>query len=39
MIAENYRYSDEYNKIRDIVNSGKSGCGILYKKQHILLPL
>jgi len=25
MIAENYRYSDEYNKIRDIVNSGKIG--------------
>jgi len=40
MIAENYRYSDEYNKIRDIVNRRKNrGCGILYKKQHILLPL
>ncbi|HOM02244.1 MAG TPA: Gfo/Idh/MocA family oxidoreductase [Acetivibrio sp.] len=35
MIAENYRYSDENNKIRDIVNSGKIGDVIYFIKNNI----
>lgn len=35
MIAENYRYSDEYNKIRDIVNSGKIGDVVYFIKNNI----
>ncbi|WP_010248146.1 Gfo/Idh/MocA family protein [Acetivibrio cellulolyticus] len=35
MIAENYRYNDENNKIRDIVNSGKIGDPIYFIRNNI----
>lgn len=35
MIAENYRYNEENNKIRDIVNSGKIGDVIYFIRNNI----
>jgi len=35
MIAENYRYNEENNKIRDLVNSGKIGDAIYFVKNNI----
>lgn len=35
MIAENFRYNEENNKIRDIVNSGKIGDVIYFVKNNI----
>lgn len=35
MIAENYRYNEENNKIRDIVNSGKIGNVIYFIRNNI----
>lgn len=35
MIAENYRYNEENNKIRDIVNSGKIGDVVYFIKNNI----
>ncbi|HOJ11680.1 MAG TPA: Gfo/Idh/MocA family oxidoreductase [Clostridiales bacterium] len=35
MIAENYRYNEENNKIRDLVNSGKIGDVIYFIKNNI----
>ena len=35
MIAENYRYNEENNKIRDIVNSGKIGDPVYFLRNNI----
>lgn len=35
MIAENYRYNEENNKIRDIINSGKIGDVVYFIKNNI----
>ncbi|MFZ5986483.1 MAG: Gfo/Idh/MocA family protein [Bacillota bacterium] len=35
MIAENYRYNEENNKIRDIINSGKIGDIVYFIKNNI----
>ena len=35
MIAENYRYNEENNKIRDIINSGKIGEPIYFLRNNI----